>query len=256
MKHSISTPNTAAGHPDFTTFGLNNEWEQQFQWASENDVLHIWIKIIHLGQIAESPHYFKIFLQEICHPRSRQTLRDWASFSIERQQLLKLAELVESDHPLFGPLYSEKTYSERARSAFPNKSPDTHYHFLLCSAELPYGCTDEQREWYTKLRLWVFIQSLIRINPTSVVDKNLMEITKRLLYACEGNEDWQAFFNAIMFNSSGIGFNRFTNQIHIKTHSLRKADIPGFSLSEHSLDSRLKEFDDIARKKKHRHPTS
>lgn len=198
------------------TTALPESWTQLEAWAQEHSVLEEFFVVANATGLIGHPHHLRRVLVELCSSLAKKTLEAWRDETQYANVLHKLsAANPPSDHRV-ACLYLTNNLIP-ANLNIPSEI-DTYYLLGLLVTRLPVVEQEEERDWFERLRLWLFVHAVERTALGTRQDLNLEIACSKLRLAHDGHKRWLSLFERfrtelIDFESIGIHITVCARQI-------------------------------------------
>ncbi len=189
------------------------------EWVREKSVADDFFQIINCTGLASHPHALGRVLSSLDSNTAKNLLLRWSAESECAQTLRRISEARQVPDPRFSgyrPLPDEVPATTHVTTHIA-----TYYLTALLVARLPVVAPDH-REWFERLRLWLFVHCLERAALGNHQDKHLETACSKLRLAHDGNQGWVDLFEQLRTNA--LGFEHIG--VHLASTARQMLDSP------------------------------
>lgn len=202
---TISDPNPDSRPSTFvgsSTSALPATWGQILDWARDHSVSNEFFLVANSTGLICHPQALGRVFAALDSNVAKQVLERWRLESEYAQTLYRLSIARSAQDPRL-TAYRSLTDVVPA-TAHVTEHIGTFYLLALLLARLPVVESDEHRNWFERLRLWLFIHSLERTALGNPQDKHLEVACSKLRLAHDGNKGWVDLFGKLRTDSLGF----------------------------------------------------
>ena len=185
-----------------TTPALPETWRQILDWARDRSISNEFFLVINSTGLTSHPQALGRVLATLDSNVAKQLLDRWRFESEYAQTLYRLSIARSVQDPRLAA-YRSLTDVVPA-TAHITEYIATFYLLGLLLARLPVVEPDEHRNWFERLRLWLFIHCLERTALGNPQDKHLEMTCSKLRLAHDGSKGWLDLFGKLRTDSLGF----------------------------------------------------
>ncbi len=184
------------------TSALPATWGQILDWARDHSVSDEFFLVINSTGLTSHPQALGRVLAALDSNVAQQVLEKWRLESEYAQTLYRLSIARSAQDPRLAA-YRPLTDVVPA-TAHITEHIATFYLLGLLLARLPVVSNDDYRNWFERLRLWLFVHCLERTALGNPQDKHLELACSKLRLAHDGNKGWLDLFGKLRTDSLGF----------------------------------------------------
>jgi len=184
------------------TTALPATWGKMLEWADEHSVSNELILVVNAAGLTSHPQGLGRVLAALDSNVAKQLLETWRFESEYAQTLYRLSIARSTQDPrlaAYRPLTNLVPATTHIREHIA-----TFYLLALLLARLPVVENDEERNWFERLRLWLFVHCLERTDLGTPLDKHLETACSKLRLAHDGSKGWVELFRKLRTTSPGF----------------------------------------------------
>ena len=185
-----------------TTPALPETWRQILDWVRDRSISNEFFLVINSTGLTSHPQALGRVLAALDSNVAKQFLDKWRFESEYAQTLYRLSIARSVQDPRLAS-YRSLTDVVPA-TAHITEHIATFYLLGLLLARLPVVEPDEHRNWFERLRLWLFIHCLERTALGNPQDKHLEMTCSKLRLAHDGSKGWLDLFGKLRTDSLGF----------------------------------------------------
>ncbi len=185
-----------------STSALPETWGQVLDWVHDHSVSNEFFLVINSTGLTSHPQALGRVFAALDSNVAKQVLEKWRFESEYAQTLHRLSIARSAQDPRLAA-YRSLTDVVPA-TAHITEHIATFYLLGLLLARLPVVENDEHRNWFERLRLWLFVHCLERTALGNPQDKHLELACSKLRLAHDGNKGWVDLFRKLRTDSLGF----------------------------------------------------
>ena len=183
------------------TIALPRTWTEMLTWARDHALTEALFRVIDCAGLTQHPHAIGRVMASLDSELAHKTLQRWGSENENASVLHRIATARQvPDTRLSG--YRPLTDVVPA-TAHITEDIATYYLTALLVARLP-AVGGSNREWFERLRLWLFTHCLERASLGNRQDKHLEMVCSKLRLAHDGNQGWLNLFKRLRTDTLGF----------------------------------------------------
>lgn len=184
------------------TSALPKAWGDMLSWAQDHSVVDDFLQVVNCTGLTCHPHALGRVFAALDSNVAKQVLEKWRLESEYAQTLYRLSIARSAQDPRLAG-YRSLTDVVPA-TAHITEHIATFYLLALLLARLPVVESDEHRNWFERLRLWLFVHCVERTNLGNPQDQLLELACSKLRLAHDGHKGWVDLFGKLRTDSFGF----------------------------------------------------
>lgn len=184
------------------TSALPVAWEKMQAWAHDHSVFQDFLQVVNCTGLTYHPIALGRVFAAVDSNVAKSLLEKWRSESECAQTLYRISIARLTQDPR---LASYRPLPDVVpATAHITENIATYYVLSLLLTRLPAVEQEELRNWFERLRLWLFVHCLERAALGNRLDKNLEIACSKLRLAHEGRKEWLKLFEKLRTDSAGF----------------------------------------------------
>ena len=185
-----------------TTSALPETWGQILDWSHDHSVSNEFFLVINSTGLTSHPQALGRVFAALDSNVAKQLLEKWRFESEYAQTIYRLSIARSAQDPR---LVACRSLTDVVpATAHITEHIATFYLLGLLLARLPVVEHDEHRNWFERLRLWLFTHCLERTALGNPQDKHLEIACSKLRLAHDGSKGWLELFGKLRTDSLGF----------------------------------------------------
>lgn len=185
-----------------TTSALPETWGKILAWSQDHSVSNEFLQVVNCTGLTHHPQALGRVLVALDSAVAKQLLEQWQSESEYAQTLHRISLARSTRDPRLAD-YRPLTDVVPA-TAHITEHIATYYLLALLLARLPAVEQEDERNWFERLRLWLFVHCLERSALGNRQDKHLEITCSKLRLAHDGHKGWLELFSKLRTDSRGF----------------------------------------------------
>lgn len=185
-----------------TTTALPETWGKILAWAQDHSVSDEFLQVVNCTGLTRHPQALGRVFVALDSNVAKLTLEKWRTESEYAQILHRLSVSRSTLDPRLAA-YRPLTDVVPATTHI-TEHIASYYLLALLLARLPAVEPEEHRNWFERLRLWLFVHCLERAALGNRQDKHLEVACSKLRLAHDGSKGWLELFGKLRTDSPGF----------------------------------------------------